>query len=263
MKRHVIIAGLLFGSLAAQAQQGTITYTKTVKFEIQLPPEMQAQAANFPKEQKSEFELLFSNNKTLFRPLVQNSGDMTIDNGDGMVVKMIAPGANDLGYCDLGANKRLDKRELGVKEYVVEDTLEKANWKLTGETKVILGHTCKKATTHKTQKSIIMDDAGGKMEQKTITDTLEVIAWYAEDMQTQASPEYAGNLPGTVLELHIGEMFYTATKVDAKCDIKAIAPPKGKKITKEQFRKEQDAFFKKMEEQNQQGPGPGHGPKGN
>lgn len=263
MKRHVIIAGLLFGSLAAQAQQGTIIYTKTVKFEIQLPPEMQAQAANFPKEQKSEFELLFSNNKTLFRPAVQNSGDMTIDNGDGMVIKMIAPGANDLGYCDLAANKRLDKRELGVKEYVVEDTLEKANWKLTGETKVILGHTCKKATTQKTQKRIIMDDAGGKPEQKVFTDTVQVTAWYAEDMQTQASPEYAGNLPGTVLEMHIGDMNFTATRIDTKCEVKAIAPPKGKKITKEQFRKEQDAFFKKMEEQNQQGPGPGHRQGGN
>jgi GLPGLI family protein len=263
MKRYFSIAGILLAAFAANAQQGTITYTKTVKFEIQLPPEMQAQAANFPKEQKSEFELLFNADKTLFRPLVQNSGDMTIDNGDGMVIKMIAPGANDLGYCDLGANKRLDKRDLGVKEYVVEDTLEKAKWKLTGETKVILGHTCKKATSSKTQKSIIMDDAGGKMEQKIFTDTLEVIAWYAEDMHTQASPEYAGNLPGTVLELHIGDMFYTATKVDTACDVKAIKPPKGKKITKEEFRKEQDAFFKKMEEQNHQGPGPGHGPKGN
>ena len=263
MKRTIVIAGLLLCSFAARAQQGTITYTKTVKFEIQLPPEMQAQAANFPKEQKSEFELLFSNNKTLFRPVVQGSGDMTIDNGDGMVIKMVTPGANDLGYCDLAANKRLDKRELGVKEDVVEDTLEKAKWKLTGETKVILGHTCKKATTQKTQKSIIMDDAGGKMEQKIITDTIAVSAWYAEDMTCQAGPEYAGNLPGTILELQVGEMNYTATKMDTKCDVKAIAPPKGKKITKEQFRKEQDAFFKQMEEQHQQGPGPGHGPKGN
>lgn len=255
MKKTILLAVAVVAAFAthAQIQEGTISYTKTVKFDIQLPPEMQGQAANFPKEQKSQFELLFSNNKTLFRPVTQDAGGMTMDNGDGMVIKVMMPGANDLGYCDLTAKKRLDKRELGVKEYVVEDTLEKLTWKLTGETKVILGHTCKKATSSKTQTSIIMDDANGKPERKTIVDTVAVTAWYAEDMQCQAAPEYAGNLPGTMLELQIGDMKYEATKIDAKCEVKAIVPPKGKKMTRAEFRKEQDAFFKKMEESERGG----------
>lgn len=253
------ISALFFGPLLfAQVTEGTVTYTRTDKIEIQLPPEFAAQAANMPKEQKSTYELLFSQGKSLFRPAADASGDMQMDDGNGMQIRMIRPGANDKIYVDAGQKKQLAQRELGAKTYVVEDTLLRLNWKLTGESKKILGHDCRKATSTRILEKMAINNDNGVVTRELIKDTIDVVAWYATGIPSSLGPEYAGNLPGLILELSSdgGQSSFVATKIEGKYEKKALAEPKGgKKLTAQQFKAEQDAFFKKMQES--EGPG-GH-----
>ncbi|TND07421.1 MAG: hypothetical protein FD123_3271 [Bacteroidetes bacterium] len=251
------LSGLLAITAAtAQITEGTIAYTKTVKIEIELPPEFAAQAKDMPKEQKSQFEMIFSGSKSLFRP-VKAPESMRMDDGNGGVkIMMIGPGGNDKTFCDADAKKKIQQKELGAKQYLVEDTLLKLNWKLTSETKKILGHDCKKATSTREVERVEMNDDGGVMTRKVFKDTMDIAAWYATDMPSSLGPDYPSNLPGVILELSTdnGEMTYVATAIDPKFDKKALAAPKdGKKVTSEEFKKEQDAFFKKMEENNRGG----------
>jgi len=237
----------------AQISEGTIAFTKTVKMNIELPPEFAAHAAHLPKEQKTNYELLFAGNKSLLRPAEEAPDGMTMDNGEGIVIKMVGAGGNDVTYTDLEAKKRIDQRELGTKMFVVEDTLARLSWKLGGETKTILGHPCKKASATRIMQSIQVNSDGGKTTRKAVSDTVDVIAWYATDFTCTSGPEYAGNLPGMILELEMdgGDVRYAATKIDAKYEKKALGPPKdGKKVTQEEFKKEQEEFFKKMDEIN-------------
>lgn len=251
--KHLLAGAIALLALlpaSAQVTEGTITYTRTLKLKMELPPEFAAQTAGMPKERKDNYELLFAKNKSLFHP-VDEPEDMTMDNGNGVVIRMMPPGGEMVVYTDLDNKKKIEQKELGTKQYVVEDTLPKLNWKLTGETKTILGHTCKKATAEREVKHMNMNDDNGKVTHEMVTDTVPVEAWYADDITMFSGPEYAGSLPGMILELSIddGRMTYLATKIDPKYDKKTLALPKdGKKISAADYKKEQDAFFKKMQE---------------
>jgi GLPGLI family protein len=163
----------------------------------------------------------------------------------------MVPGSNDVIYNDFPQEIRVEQRELGTKQYIIQDSIRRYNWKIGNEAKTILGYTCKKATSQRTQESFRVEMDNGVMKRTAVTDTLLVVAWFTDAIPSFGGPDvYQGQVPGTILEIDVnnGRTSYLALEITAKADLKEIKEPKGKKITVEEFAKEREKMMKEMEE---------------
>jgi GLPGLI family protein len=265
MKKLLIAGNFVLISVAAMAQmkQGTISYERTVQMMMQfqaagMPEGMQQ---SIPQSRTDKFELVFGNNQSIWRNAAQDDEDAgTFSAGEGgMQIRMVVAGSNDVVYHNFETAQRVERRELFEKTFIVADSIRPLKWKMTGETKAILGHNCMKATATRinTTTRMIMED--GKMERKEITDTVQVVAWVASDIPVSAGPaEFQGQLPGAILEMDInnGRQVFKATGIKEKADLSLIKEPTGKKkLTPEEFKIEREKMMDEMQRNNMQGGG--------
>lgn len=259
----VLATGAIF-SAAAQQTQGKIIFERTVQMQIRIATDDggndEAIQNMLPKTRKEKFELSFANNTTIWKQLEEEPQE-DIGGGQavgGMQIRMISAGTDDVLYSQLETTKKVELRELGTKKFIVEDSIKPMNWKLSEETKTILGHLCRKATSQKIGTRMMMNMDNGKMERKEIADTSYIIAWFASDIPVSSGPaEFQAQLPGMILELDVnnGKTVYQALEISQKVDIASIKEPKGaKKLTPAEFNKERDKMFEEMG-RNNGGPG--------
>lgn len=257
MKQIFIVTScfLLAVSGSSQVKEGKIIFERVFQLQIQIADNNPAMQNMIPRERKDKFELLFANNKSLWKPVEDESqGDeMNFGGEDGgarMIIRM--PGSEDITYHNLDATKRVEQRELGGKTFIVNDSIRRLNWKITGESKTILGYKCMKATAQRTQENFRMQMDNGKATRERVTDTLNIIAWFTNEISGSFGPEnYQGQLPGTILEVDVnnGRTSLKALEVITKVDETSIKEPsKGKKLTPEEFAKEREKLFKEMQE---------------
>jgi GLPGLI family protein len=250
MKRFLLYSLLITSlSAAAQMKEGKVVYERTIQMQFRglggnPPPEM----ANMPRERKDKFELSFAANHSLWEsiPDMEENNEQS-GGGDGNRVVMRFGGGDDLSYTNFGSGKRIEQRALSSKSYVVEDSIQNLNWKLTGETKNILGHAVQKATAERYSTRMVMSMENGEMKREQQPDTTLITAWFAPDIPVPAGPEFQGQLPGLILELNMnnGRSVYQALEISPKVNVAAIKEPKGKRITVKEFEKERE---KEMEE---------------
>src|SRR6187551_461510 len=146
----VIICASLISNAFSQVKQGKIVYERKSQLQIQInDPAFQNMV---PKERIDKFELLFADNKTLWRATEEQPEEMSFDNG-GAQIKIITPGSNDVLYSDLNTSRVVEQREVMSKQFTIEDSIRRFNWKMGNETKEILGYKCRKATTTRTNQS--------------------------------------------------------------------------------------------------------------
>jgi GLPGLI family protein len=148
----------------------------------------------------------------------------------------------------------VEKRELFDKTFIVDDTITKLKWKMTGESKTILNHNCMKAETVRISKRTTVNMDNGKIERKEIDDTAKIVAWFAMDIPVSAGPsEFQGQLPGLILELDVrnGDQVYLANSIAETADLAVIKEPTGKKkYTQEEFKKEREKMMEEMNQNN-------------
>jgi len=206
-----------------------------------------------PKTRKDNFELLFGSGRSLWRT-IEKDEDNDVSGGDGIQVRMIVAGSNDVLFTNFETGKRTEKREFMDKTFIVDDSISKLKWKMTGDTKTILGRTCMKATTQKITTQMRMNIENGVMEKKEIQDTAIVTAWFTTEVPVSAGPaEYQGQLPGLILEMDInnGKQKYTAISIGEKADLAEIKEPTGKKhYTPAEFKTERDKLIAEMQKNN-------------
>jgi len=206
-----------------------------------------------PRTRTDKFELAFGNNQSIWKH-VDEDNDNDDFGGNGMQIRMVGPGQNDILYYDFTNSKKVEQREMFDKNFIVEDSIHKLNWKLTGETQNILEHTCQKAIAQNIARRMQMNIDNGKMERKEVSDTSMIVAWFTTDIPVPAGPEVQGQLPGLILALDMnnGRMVYKAIEISPKADLAAIKPPvKGKKVTPEQFNDERNKMMDEMQKNNQ------------
>jgi len=123
------------------------------------------------------------------------------------------------GFFYYNKKETVNQRDLFGETYMI--TLEKINWELSNETKIIDGYQCKKATTIE-----IKEGSQGVIKK-------EVIAWYAPEIPLNFGPLNYNGLPGLVLYLQIGNLSLSATNIDLnpKEEISIAIPTEGKHIT--------------------------------
>lgn len=261
MKRLLIASAIVIAiSSSAQVKEGKILYERTMQMQIRINDDNPAFQNMIPKERKDKFELLFTQGKSLWQP-VEDDGqgdETTFGEGSGMRMVFRMPGSEDITFHNIADGKKVEQRELGGKSYIIADSIRKMSWKVTGETKMILGHNCMKATSQRMQESFRMTMDNGEAKRERVMDTLNIVAWFTNEIAGSFGPEmYQGQLPGTILEIDVnnGRNSFKAIEITPKVDIaKVKEPSKGKKTTTEEFAKERE---KLMQDMMKNGGGPG------
>ncbi len=236
----------------AQIQKGRIIYEKTVQLQINLETGDEAMAGMIPKTRTDRFELLYGNNQSLWQRLEDNQGnDMQFNDGNGAEIRMIMPGNDDILFHNFTDDKKVEQREFFGKNFLVADSIKKLDWKLSDETKTILGYTCKKATAQRIQSRMAINNDNGVITREEIKDTSLIVAWYTNAIGSFAGPDvYQGQLPGTILEINEndGRMVITAKEISDKVDTASIKEPKGgKKYTATEFEVERKKMMDEMD----------------
>lgn len=252
-----LAATLCMQAVAAQQTAGKAIYERTSELQIRLagmPEEMQRQ---IPRTRTDKIEVLFANNQSVRRLLPPEETDEPAfsngaegEGGRSFRFSMVGAGAGDVTFTDLAKGTIIEQRELGTKKFVVTDSVNKLNWKLTGETRTILGYSCQQAVAQRIGVRMQTNMVNGQMKREEIADTSNITAWFTPAIPAAAGPEFQGQLPGLILAIDInnGRTVYKVLEISPKVDVAAVKEPKGgKKITQSEFREEQNKLIQEMQ----------------
>ncbi len=242
-----LFLSLAIGSIAiAQQKEGIITYERKINMHKRIQDEQMK--AMMPEFRTSSHLLLFSDSISIYKAVPEEEAPDPFEGGNGGGIRMAfkMPGDGGEIYKNFATGAMIEQTEIFSKTFIITDSIKKQAWKLTGETKKVLGHNCFKATTKQKVK------VGGMMRRRDNgNDTAtqkppvlqdqeqDVAAWFADDIVTPVGPENHGGLPGVILMLDInnGEVVFTATDIKPTVNKKDIKQPtKGKKVTREEYR---------------------------
>jgi GLPGLI family protein len=217
-----------------------------------------------PEFRTDKFELIFNENVSLFRSVVDEEAPDPFANaggggGGGARFNFRMPSANT--YTDLAKQMQYEERAFFEKEFLIIDSLKQYKWKLSEETKTIAKQLCKKATTMITapQMRMRVSLGGGGNNTDTTANTprapkeTELVVWYAENIPVSFGPEGYSGLPGVIMEIDQdnGATVTTAVEVSAKYPKKElVAPTKGDKMNRAQF---QENMMKLMQDMQRGG----------
>ncbi len=237
---------LFLGFAAAQQNQGRVVYNLTIRLQFSFGGQSTGLEQLLPASRTVKYELLFANNQSTWKQKPETEETLPDFGSEGNTMKIVVAGSEDLLYCNFDTRMKTEKRMLYDKQFLIEDSLSKLTWKLTGETKKILDHVCVKAESIRIKKEYITTVEGGTFGKKEVDDTSKIIAWFTTEIPVSAGPsEFQGQLPGLILELNINEseQLFSAVSIDPLADLSEIKAPAGKKkYTQKQFLKEKEKF---------------------
>lgn len=270
MKKLIIALMALasINNLFAQLREGTIYFERKQNMHRNLPNEQMK--AMIPEFRTSEHILIFKNNTSLYKksPTDELPDASAMGNSGGpIVMKMSGGPADDITYKDLNTQEKIVYKNFLRNEYLIVDSVKPRTWKLTDETKIILGYTCRKAITTINQPKARMmististnnssDTTAKNSSQDIKSKEVEVVAWFCEQINISSGPEEFGSLPGMILEIDIdnGGTIFNAIEIKKKIDkSEFVIPTNGKKVTQAEF----TAESKKIMEEMQKGGGMG------
>lgn len=254
MKKILTLALVALFPLLASAQnnEGSIVYTTKMKIQLKgdivkmMSKEQLAKIQN-RTEQK---ELLFNAQESVYRKPkkaakdAQPSEESFSSGGTQIQIKFSGTENDDQLYYNIANQQVVDMRTFLGKRFLIKDAPKKRQWKMTAQTKKILGYECRRATLK--------------------TDKQEAEAWFTMQIPVASGPLGYGQLPGMILELNsirIKEdgtkaepVMTKATKVNLKKLEKGaiVAPRKGKKVNRKQFKKIQKRKLEEMKERYKQ-----------
>ena len=267
--------------LSAQTKQGTISYERKINLWKRITdPERRA---SIPQFRITKHTLLFCDTVSVFKTIQEEDAINPFEGGGdgggfgggrrggggfggggggfggggyGRMSRMLGSSDGDL-YKNFSEGISIQATEQSGKNFLIVDTIRKQPWKITDDTKIILGYTCHKATLK--QKGGFGGFGGGGNwggrrrdreqggDNPQTPDTthrtpreVEVVAWFADNIYAPVGPSMFGQLPGAILEVDIdnGSMVFTATEVKNAVSPKDLKEPKkGKKVTREEYMK--------------------------
>ncbi len=166
----------------------------------------------YPKFAVTYFDLVFDSTRSLYKT------------GRDPENKMIHWGLSYITntyYRDNAQQTFVHKKDIFGSEFLITDSLQQMEWKITNEPRTIAGFECRKAVTR-------------------INDSIVVIAFFTDEIIPASGPESFGGLPGMILGLAIPRMHTTwyATKIELKAakPRELTAPAGGKKFNHAGFK---------------------------
>ncbi|MBC7720797.1 MAG: GLPGLI family protein [Pedobacter sp.] len=253
-----VVMILAFQAIKAQQKQGTVSYQrKTNTWKAIQNDEIRSRVPEF---QIGKYILYFSDSLSMYKLIPDDNAPEPFGDGGGFRRFNFGGGDGDL-YKNFTTGLSTQATELGGKNFLIVDTIKKAPWKISAETKQILGVNCRKATRKvlqpvRQQRTINFNNNNAPRDTtRPAPKEIEVVAWFAETILAPVGPDSYGQLPGVILELNVddGSTVYTATEVKQTVDTKELKEPKkGKKVTRQEYAQLQRELF-----QNQGGGGGG------
>jgi len=226
-KTFITIITILFASNILFAQQvarfitsGTIEYQKRVNtFQVinqaigAKGDPILVQALEQYKKSQPQFALfnstlVFNNNKALQTPVPLETPFNSFQ------LNPMTTTSNTV-YTDLTAGTITMQKDAMGDQFLVKDNVRPIKWKITEETRDILGYPCRRANG-------------------IISDSIYVVAFYTDKIRVSSGPELFNGLPGMILQLSIPHenVSWMATRVTEGTPAKPIvAPTKGKAMT--------------------------------
>jgi GLPGLI family protein len=223
MKKYVCIYILLLIFIKINAQQvfissGKIEFEKQVNLHKQFDNSwgddgdnvwVQNVKKNLPKIRSTYYNLFFNPSKTLYKS--GREAKQTLQ----QVPEWLADDATDnISYYDLENKKTLSQKTFFETTFLIEDSIDNINWRITNDTRTIAGIECRKAIG-------------------VIFDSVYVIAFYTDIITTSGGPVSFNGLPGMILGIAIPRVHTTwfATKVELETINESMltAPTSGKK----------------------------------
>jgi GLPGLI family protein len=126
-------------------------------------------------------------------------------------------GDKNVVYTDYKKGISISQKPVYEEVFLVEDSLAKIKWKITGDLRTIAGFECRKAVG-------------------LLQDSITIFAFYTDQLLVNGGPEGIQGLPGMILGVGIPRIHATwfATKVEILGNnMKPIVPPtKGKKVSR-------------------------------
>ena len=196
-----------------------------------MPPQM---AAQMPKSRKNRKILLATEeNSYYFVNKEDPDPEEEVGSNHGRWA-MRRQGVDPKVYSDYTNEQKLTYTDLFGKEFLIEEGLQPAKWKLhSGEQRDILGYTCIKATQQK--------------------DSTTITSWFTPKIAMSVGPDGYYGLPGAILAVSEGESrVYLATLIEQKYagEAKIEKPTKGTKTTREEFEKIRKEKIEEMRQMN-------------
>ncbi len=146
---------------------------------------------------------------------------MEMDNNRDFKLALSLGNGKGIYYGNIKNNLRLHKKQSFGSNFIVKSSFKELQWQIHEETKVVGKYKCQKAT-------FSQDIYTSKGKKKRL-----VTAWYTNEIPFPFGPVGYGNLPGLIIELHIGKYIFYAEKIKLSNSKLKIAPPKGEKILSE------------------------------
>lgn len=251
MKRIQLLTLVLAIAISATAQQkeGTVTYERKINAWKRITDE---QMRSFiPEFNISKYVLYFSDSMSMYKLSPDENAPEPFAGGEGgggfRRSFNFGGGDGDL-FKNFTSGLSTQATELGGKNFLITDTIKKQPWKISAETKEILGIMCRKATTKNTQPSFLgrtfnfnrNRPAGDTTARPTpaAPREIEIVAWFAQTILAPVGPDSYGQLPGVILELDIdnGTIVYKALTLKTTVEAKELKEPKkGKKVTRQEY----------------------------
>ncbi|HEY4110130.1 GLPGLI family protein [Puia sp.] len=156
----------------------------------------------------SYFDLYFTGNRSLYKPGRESDDKQT-------AFFWQPPAQDNVVWSDLVNGKGVSRKNVFEQAFLVQDSLRRIKWKITDETRNIVGFNCRRAN------AIIMD-------------SIYVVAFYTDEILAEGGPESFTGLPGMILGVSLPHehVSWFATKVEAVAvtEAQVEAPLKGKKV---------------------------------
>ena len=189
--------------------EGKIEFEKKINLYAQLENDdswSDLQKKSMPQFKTTYFNLVFSHDKTLYRPGRENTDNNKL---------WEQPAEENVIWSDLADEKSISQKKVFEQLFLVQDSIRNIKWKITDENRVIAGFQCRRANA-------------------MIMDSIYVVAFYTDEIITPGGPESFTGLPGMILGIALPHEHLTwfATKVQAVpvSTAELTAPVKGKKL---------------------------------
>ena len=165
---------------------------------------------NIPEKVVNYYEFIGDTTKSLFRETKE------AEINPRMWYQQLAD--KNVVYNNYSTQKTITQKPVYEETFLIEDSLTKIRWKLTGDIRTIAGYDCRKAIGF-------------------IDDTVAVFAFYTDEILVNGGPEGIHGLPGMILGVGVPRLHATwfATKVEVNAvPLNAIIPStKGNKVTRQ------------------------------
>jgi GLPGLI family protein len=236
MKTFKLIILFVLLGLGVSAQDsvysGVVKYEQRRTFDFKFQGEMSELASRIPKERKTEKELIFNNQESLFRNVERNREEDVVQESAGgatMMIRIQEP--ENFIHFDISKKVLTEQREFMSRTFLIEAKTDTLQWKLTGNQKHILDFVC--------------------LEAELVGSEKRTIAWFTPTIPVSTGPDSYIGLPGLVLHVDIGngQNVIEAKQIDLKTfDSKEISKPKnGRKVSRQEFNRIVNEKTKEME----------------